>query len=122
MNGIDELMLYVMLYLKYAGVDYIKMMCKLSGIRNEKLQEIVRKMEEMKLIEKDSGSSIKRSKARFKKSSEVHKHHTYYRLTRKGKKLIKEMKKEEIEEIMKNVNRNSKLFKSLNYFIEKAYQ
>jgi len=76
--------IYVLLHLKKAKVDYAKMMSKLTGIPVEKINECIKSLMEMGLVERDSGSAIKRSKVRFKKAHEVHKHHTYYRLTRDG--------------------------------------
>ncbi|MCD6512936.1 MAG: DUF2250 domain-containing protein [Thermoplasmata archaeon] len=119
---IDALTLYIMLHLKYAGIDYAKMMSKLSGVAIEKINNRIKEMEEMGLIERDSGSAVKRSEARFKKSNEVHKHHTYYKLTKEGKKILKSVKREEIDTAMKDVDINSKFYRHLKYFIEKAYQ
>ena len=76
--------LYVLAHLKRAGVDYAKMMAKVSGLSIELINDAIGDLLELGLVERDSGSAIKRSKARFKKAFEVHKHHTYYRLSRKG--------------------------------------
>ncbi len=76
--------LYVILHLKKAGVDYAKMMAKLTGLPVETINDAVFSLMEKGLLERDSGSAIKRSRARFKKAHEVHKHHTYYKLTREG--------------------------------------
>ncbi len=84
---------YVLLHLKKAGVDYAKMMAKVTGLPIEKINESVEKLMKEGLIERDEGSAIKRSKARFKKAHEVHKHHTYYRLSRLGELTVRKMDK-----------------------------
>ncbi|NPA47262.1 MAG: DUF2250 domain-containing protein [Thermococci archaeon] len=83
--------LYVLLHLKRAGVDYVKMMAKMTGLDQGLLQDAVDDLMEMGLVERDSGSAIKRSRARFKKAFEVHKHHTYYRLSREGQLLVRDI-------------------------------
>jgi len=81
--------LYVLAHLRKAGVDYAKMMAKVGGLPLELIEDAINDLLELGLIERDSGSAIKRSKARFKKAFEVHKHHTYYRLSREGELLVR---------------------------------
>ncbi|WP_456422495.1 DUF2250 domain-containing protein [Thermococcus sp.] len=81
--------LYVLAHLKRAGVDYAKMMAKMSGLPLELINDAIEDLLELGFIERDSGSAIKRSKARFKKAFEVHKHHTYYKLSRKGELFVR---------------------------------
>lgn len=81
--------LYVLVHLKKAGVDYAKMMAKMSGLPLGLIEDAINDLLELRLIERDSGSAIKRSKARFKKAFEVHKHHTYYRLSREGELFVR---------------------------------
>ncbi|AHL22492.1 DUF2250 domain-containing protein [Thermococcus nautili] len=81
--------LYVLVHLKKAGVDYAKMMAKVSGLPLELIEDAINDLLELGLIERDSGSAIKRSRARFKKAFEVHKHHTYYRLSREGELFVR---------------------------------
>ena len=81
--------LYVLVHLKKARVDYAKMMAKISGLPIELINDAIKDLMELGLIERDSGSAIKRSRARFKKAFEVHKHHTYYRLSRKGELFVR---------------------------------
>ncbi|AMM53742.1 DUF2250 domain-containing protein [Pyrococcus kukulkanii] len=81
--------LYVLLHLKKAGVDYAKMMAKVSGLPLDLINDAIRDLMEAGFIERDPGSAIKRSKARFKKAFEVPKHHTYYRLSRKGELFLR---------------------------------
>jgi predicted transcriptional regulator len=65
------------------------MMAKVSGLPLELINDAVGDLLEIGLIERDPGSAIKRSKARFKKAFEVHKHHTYYRLSREGELFVR---------------------------------
>lgn len=81
--------LYVLTHLKKAGVDYAKMMAKMGGLPLEFIEDAINDLLELRLIERDSGSAIKRSRARFKKAFEVHKHHTYYRLSRDGELFVR---------------------------------
>ncbi|WP_342764458.1 DUF2250 domain-containing protein [Thermococcus sp. 21S9] len=81
--------LYVLVHLRKAGVDYAKMMAKVSGLPLALIEDAINDLLELRLIERDSGSAIKRSRARFKKAFEVHKHHTYYRLSREGELFVR---------------------------------
>ncbi|ASA77712.1 DUF2250 domain-containing protein [Thermococcus sp. 5-4] len=81
--------LYVLIHLKKAGVDYAKMIGKISGLPLELITDAIDDLLEIGLIERDPGSAVKRSKARFKKAFEVHKHHTYYRLSREGELFVR---------------------------------
>jgi len=83
--------LYVLAHLRKAGVDYAKMMAKMSELPLSLIEDAVNDLMEAGLVERDSGSSVKRSKARFKKAFEVHKHHTYYRLSREGELFIRQI-------------------------------
>jgi predicted transcriptional regulator len=65
------------------------MMAKVSGLPLELINDAIGDLLEIGLIERDPGSAIKRSKARFKKAFEVHKHHTYYRLSREGEFFVR---------------------------------
>ncbi len=90
--------LYVLLHLRKAGVDYVRMMARMTGLDVETLQTAVDDLLEAGLIERDPGSAIKRSKARFKKAFEVHKHHTYYRLSRRGELFVRSINRRWIRE------------------------
>ncbi len=81
--------LYVLTHLRKAGVDYAKMMAKMSELPLSLIEDAIKDLMEVGLVERDSGSAIKRSKARFKKAFEVHKHHTYYRLSREGELFVR---------------------------------
>ena len=58
------------------------------------IDQALKELEDLRIIERSHGSSIKRTKARFKLSYEVHKHHTYYKLTKEGELLLREIKKD----------------------------
>ncbi len=88
-NDLTPLHIYVLLHLKRAKVDYAKMMAKMTGVDLEKINSCIRDLIELGLVERDSGSAIKRSKAKFKKAFEVRKHHTYYRLTKEGERFVR---------------------------------
>ena len=87
--GIVEL--YVLLHIKYAGVEYPNMISKISGLSINEINRSISNLLEEGMIERDEGSSIKRKEARFKKAKEVHKHHSYYKLSRKGKIFVRKM-------------------------------
>ncbi len=88
-NDLTPLHLYVLLHLKRAKVDYAKMMAKMTGVDLERINSCIRDLVESGLVERDSGSAIKRSKAKFKKAFEVRKHHTYYKLTKEGERFVR---------------------------------
>ncbi len=85
---------YILLHLKKAGVDYANMMAKMTELDVFLIKDAINDLLEAGLIERDSGSAVKRSKARFKKAFEVHKHHTYYRLSRKGELFLRSINEE----------------------------
>ena len=81
--------IYVLVHLKKAGVDYAKMMAKMSELPPPLIEDAIKDLMEAGLLERDQGSAVKRSKAKFKKAFEVHKHHTYYRLSRDGELFVR---------------------------------
>ncbi|WP_297071483.1 DUF2250 domain-containing protein [Thermococcus sp.] len=90
--------LYVLTHLKKAGVDYAKMMGKMSGLPLPLIEDAIKDLMEAGLVERDSGSAVKRSKARFKKAFEVHKHHTYYSLSREGELFVRSIDEKWLKE------------------------
>ncbi len=90
-NDLTPIHLYILLHLKRAKVDYAKMMSKLSRIDLDLINSCIEDLIKAGLIERDSGSAIKRSKAKFKKAFEVRKHHTYYKLSRKGELFVRKI-------------------------------
>ncbi len=99
--------LYVLLHLRKAKVDYAKMMAKLTGLPLERINESIAALMEMGFVERDSGSTIKKSKAKFKKAYEVHKHHTYYKLTRKGEIFVRKIDESWLEDYFEKFGRNT---------------
>ncbi len=90
-NDLTPVHLYILLHLKRAKVDYAKMMAKMSHVDLDIVNSCIEDLTKAGLIERDSGSAIKRSKAKFKKAFEVRKHHTYYRLSRKGEQFVRKI-------------------------------
>ncbi len=58
----------------------------------EVVEELIAQLVSMGLAERSGSSSVKKSDDAFKKSSEVHKHHTYFALTELGEKALREVK------------------------------
>ncbi len=82
----------VLRHLKLAGIDYGKSIALSTEINLRQIIILLEKLEVAGLVERVQGDSIKRNNAKFKLSKEVHKHHLYYRLTRKGKILLRKNK------------------------------
>jgi predicted transcriptional regulator len=103
------------MHLKRANVEYAKMMAKVTDLDVEVVKSAIDNLLKLKLIERDSGSALKRSKARFKKAFEVHKHHTYYRLSREGELFVRKIDERWLKSHFDDViGRGSfKLFKAL---------
>ena len=102
--------LYILLHLKKANVDYAKMIAKMTELDLELVKTALEDLMKAGLIERDQGSALKRSKAKFKKAFEVHKHHTYYKLSREGELLVRRIDKRWLKE---NLTVPYKLFKAL---------
>ncbi|MGC8558636.1 MAG: DUF2250 domain-containing protein [Nitrososphaeria archaeon] len=83
----------VLEHLKLAGIDYGKSIAISTGMDLQQVVAILESLENSGYIERVQGDSIKRNNAKFKLSKEVHKHHLYYRLTRKGKIFLREHRK-----------------------------
>ena len=88
-NDLTPIHLYILFHLKKAKVDYAKMIAKMSCVDLDLINSCIEDLIKAGLIERDSGSAIKRSKAKFKKAFEVRKHHTYYKLTRDGELFVR---------------------------------
>ena len=85
----DHNMLMVLRHFHIAKVDYAKNIMRYTEIPKTRVQEYLKKLESMGLIEKYTNTSIKRTEAKLKKSAEVHKHHTYFQLTKDGSTVLK---------------------------------
>ncbi len=91
---LTPLQLYILLHLKKANVEYAKMISKMTEINLAEIQESLDYLLSIGLIERDKGSAIKRTRARFKRAAEVHKHHTYYKLSKRGVLLVRKIDRE----------------------------
>ncbi len=72
-----------------AKVDYAMNISRYTEIQRPVVLEYLNALEEDGLIEKFTNTSIKRTEAKLKKSAEVHKHHTYFQLTKLGISTLK---------------------------------
>ena len=95
--------IYILLHLKYAGVEYAKMISKITGLELNEINNAIKNLVSHGLIERDEGKAIKRKEARFKKAKEVHKHHSYYRLSRNGKIFVRKMNGAWLKKYFKNL-------------------
>ncbi|ACP34228.1 conserved hypothetical protein [Sulfolobus islandicus Y.G.57.14] len=100
--------LTILKHLKIANVDYGKSIMLNTRIPLAEIVEILDDLERLGLIERVHGATLKNTEAKFKLSSEVHKHHTYYRLTREGDHLLRHLEDRMLidayMEIVKNDN------------------
>lgn len=83
--------LVVLRHLKVANVDYGKSIMINTKIPLEQVISILEELESVGLVERVHGASLKNTEAKFKLSNEVHKHHTYYSLTREGDHLLRSL-------------------------------
>ncbi len=91
--NLTPLQLYILLHIKRAQVEYAKMIMKMTKVDLNEIQDAIDYLMKMGFLERDSGSAIKNTRARFKRASEVHKHHTYYQLSRKGTLFLRKIDK-----------------------------
>ncbi|BFH72496.1 DUF2250 domain-containing protein [Sulfurisphaera javensis] len=87
----DKRMLEILKHLKKANVDYGKSIMLNTKIPIQEVVDLLDKLEKIGLIERVHGATLKNTEAKFKLSKEVHKHHTYYRLTREGDHLLRQL-------------------------------
>ncbi len=99
---LTPLQIYIILHIKRAGVEYAKMIMKMTQVDLERIEEAINYLISQGILERDSGSAIKRSRARFKRASEVHKHHTYYKLSRKGAIFSRKINEDFLENYFNN--------------------
>ncbi|MUN29319.1 DUF2250 domain-containing protein [Sulfuracidifex metallicus] len=88
---VDSRYLQVLQHLKKANVDYGKSIMLNTKIPIQDVVDILDYLEKKGLIERVHGATLKNTEAKFKLSSEVHKHHTYYTLTRIGDHLLRKL-------------------------------
>ncbi len=112
---LSPLEIYIILHLKRANVEYAKMIMKLTNVDLEKIENAITSLEKKGLVERDSGSAIKRTKARFKRAKEVHKHHSYYHLSKDGSLLARKINEEFLENYFNSIlgSNGFKLLKAL---------
>ncbi len=92
----DKRLLEVIKHLRKANVDYGKSIILNTKIPIQEVVELLDQLEMLGLIERVHGATVKNTEARFKLSKEVHKHHTYYTLTREGDHLLRHLNEEEL--------------------------
>ncbi|MEJ2778685.1 MAG: DUF2250 domain-containing protein [Sulfolobaceae archaeon] len=92
----DKRLLEVMKHLRKANVDYGKSIMLNTKIPIQEVVELLDRLERLGLIERVHGATLKNTEAKFKLSKEVHKHHTYYTLTREGDHLLRQLDEKEL--------------------------
>ncbi len=80
----DYEILRVLRHFQVARVDYAKNVTRYTEIPQERVRRHIERLREMGLLDIYRNTSIKRTEAKLKKSAEVHKHHTYFMINRKG--------------------------------------
>jgi|Deesub1362B_J571_1020462.scaffolds.fasta_scaffold13240_2 predicted transcriptional regulator len=88
--------LYILIHLRRANADYANAIAKRLKFPRDEVMHTLRRLEEASLVERSSGSAIKKSEARFKLTLEVRKHHLYFTLSRKGEHLLRSLLKKGI--------------------------
>ncbi|MFP3260890.1 MAG: DUF2250 domain-containing protein [Sulfolobus sp.] len=92
----DKRMLEILKHLKKANVDYGKSIMLNTKIPIQEVVDLLDKLEKLGLIERVHGATLKNTEAKFKLSKEVHKHHTYYTLTKEGDHLLRQLDDKEL--------------------------
>ena len=75
MLAMNHEMLMVLEHFQLAKLDYAKNIKIYTSIPQANVQIYIERLYSVGLIEKYSGSSVKRTQAKLKKTNEVHKHH-----------------------------------------------
>ncbi|RLI70685.1 DUF2250 domain-containing protein [Archaeoglobales archaeon] len=115
------LYLYILVHLKRAGIDYAKSISKNVNVSLNVIVSALEKMVKLGIIERTHGSAIKRTEARFKLSYEVRKHHTYYKLTNEGEKVLRKIKSN-INDYFKELTGFEKAFEVFMFIIRAEYE
>ncbi len=97
-RGLGVRELYVLLHLSRFGADYAGSVARVSGMSLEEAGRALERLEELGLAERRMGSAVKNTEAKLKLSHEVRKHHTYYVLTREGRRLARSLRHGALEE------------------------
>ncbi len=82
-------MLKVLRHMHTAKVDYAKNTTRYTDIPQIRVTEHLLRLKSLGLLDTYGNTSIKRTEAKLKKSAEVHKHHTYFKINRRGDILLK---------------------------------
>ncbi|QXJ34545.1 DUF2250 domain-containing protein [Saccharolobus shibatae] len=101
--------LTILKHLKIANIDYGKSIMLNTKIPLAEIVEILDDLEKLGLIERVHGATLKNTEAKFKLSSEVHKHHTYYRLTREGDHLLRHLEDRMLIDAYMDIVKNDNL-------------
>lgn len=88
---LDHRLLRILEHFRLAKVDYVKNVTRYTEIRQELVISYVKELENYGFLERYTNTSIKRTAAKLKRSAEVHKHHTYFRITRSGNSILNEI-------------------------------
>nr|CCC55500.1 conserved hypothetical protein [uncultured archaeon] len=87
---LSELDMRILRHLRSTRTDYAFSIARSLGADMQSVMEELERMERMGLIRRVFGRGLKRTRAKAKRSPEVTKHHTYYELTREGKRALSE--------------------------------
>ncbi len=91
--GLGPLGLYALLHLYEAGADYGASLARVAGAALGDAVAALEELEALGLAERLQGSAVKNTVAKLKLSSEVRKHHTYYTLTREGRRAARSLRR-----------------------------
>jgi len=115
----DKRYLKILRHLKVANVDYGKSIMKNTKIPIDQVVMLLDDLEKMGLVERVPGATVKNTEAKFKLSHEVHKHHTYYRLSRPADHLLRNLTEEELIRAYAELVRNNPDYLSFLSLAEK---
>jgi len=90
---LSPLGLYALLHLYEVGADYGASLARVAGVALEDAVAVLEELEGLGLAERLHGSAVKNTVAKLKLSSEVRKHHTYYKLTTAGKRAARRLRR-----------------------------
>jgi predicted transcriptional regulator len=115
----DRRYLEILRHLKLANVDYGKSIMKNTKIPIDQVVMLLDDLEKMGLVERVPGATVKNTEAKFKLSHEVHKHHTYYRLSKLADRLLRNLTEEELIRAYAELVRNNPDYLSFLSLAEK---
>jgi len=114
-NSLTLLHIYILVHLRRANVDYAKSIAKTVKISQYEVENALKDLENLGLVERIHGSAIKRTDARFKLSYEVHKHHTYYSLTKLGERITRKLRDGLLRDYLENITGHENALDILEY-------